>query len=251
VSLDFLSPDATGGDDRFIPVARSPMERKARAAGARFAVRDGWNVAVAYTDPERELALCRTTAGWADVSRLGKLELQAGEDELASILAAAGCEGDILFSTATRSRDAWWCRLTPVRALVICETAALPALRDRLLEAAAGATQPASVLDVTTLFAALTLVGPQSREVFARFCALDLRPQVTPLAALRPGSIARQPGILVRESEDRFLFLFGWAVADYMWTVVADAAAHLGGGPVGADALAQLPQPQQEVGASA
>jgi heterotetrameric sarcosine oxidase gamma subunit len=251
VSLEFLNPDAVSPDERFTPIARSPMERKARAAGARFAVRDGWNVAVAYTDPGRELELCGTTAGWADVSHLGTLEVQAAPEELAGILAAGGCEGEVSFGSATRSQGAWWCRLTPVRALVICDTAALPALRERLLEAAAPASQPATVLDVTTLFAALTLVGPQSREVFARFCALDLRPQATPLAALRPGSIARQPGILIREGEDRFLFLFGWAVGDYMWTVIDDAVRHLGGGPIGADTLAQLPAPLQEVSAGA
>ena len=76
--------------------------------------------------------------------------------------------------------------------------------------------------------------------MFARFCALDLRPSQTPLHALRPGSIARQPGILIREDQDRFLFLFGWGVGEYMWTVVADAAEHLGGRPVGVDALAAL-----------
>jgi heterotetrameric sarcosine oxidase gamma subunit len=251
VSLEFLNPDAVSPDERFTPVARSPMERKARAAGARFAVRDGWNVAVAYTDPDQELELCRTTAGWSDVSHLGKLEVQAASAELGAILAAAGCGSEVSFAFAIRSQDAWWCRLTPVRAVVICDTAALPALRERLLDAAAAATAPATVLDVTTLFAALTIVGPQSREVFARFCALDLRPQATPLAALRPGSIARQPGILIREDEDRFLFLFGWAVGDYMWTVVDDAARHLGGGPVGAEALGRLPAPQQEVSAGA
>ncbi len=251
MSLEFLSPDAVSAEAGFTPMARSPMERKERAAGAHFETRDGWNVAVSYAGSEPELGFCRESAGWADVSHLGTLEVQAAPDELAAILAQGGCAGEVTFGSAIRSSDAWWCPLTPVRALVICEPAALSALRARLTEAAAAATQTATVLDVTTLFAGLTLIGPQSREVFARFCALDLRPQVTPLAALRPGSIARQPGILVREGEDRFLFLFGWAVADYMWTVVEDAARHLGGGPVGADALAALPAPQQEVSAGA
>ena len=38
-------------------------------------------------------------------------------------------------------------------------------------------------------------------------------------------------------SVEPFLMLFGAAVASYMWTVVSDAGAHLGGGPVGADAV--------------
>ena len=33
--------------------------------------------------------------------------------------------------------------------------------------------------------------------------------------------------------------LFGAALGQYMWTVVDDAARHLGGGPVGVDALAR------------
>ena len=41
VSFEFLE---VSGD----AVARSPMERQAQAAGARFEVRDGWNVAASY-----------------------------------------------------------------------------------------------------------------------------------------------------------------------------------------------------------
>jgi glycine cleavage system aminomethyltransferase T len=93
--------------------------------------------------------------------------------------------------------------------------------------------------DVTTNFAAMTLVGPRAREVFARFCALDLRPAVAPVRALRPGSIGRQPGVLICEAENRYLFLFGWATGEYMWSVVTDAGEHLGGRPIGVDALAE------------
>ena len=46
-------------------------------------------------------------------------------------------------------------------------------------------------------------IGPSAREVFARFCALDLRSAVTPVGAVRPGSIARQPGIVL--TRDRLL----------------------------------------------
>jgi glycine cleavage system aminomethyltransferase T len=124
---------------------------------------------------------------------------------------------------------------------------ALPSLRERLEEAAAAATQRASVVEVTSIFAALTLVGPLAREVFARFCALDLRPRSLPVTGFRPGSIARQPGLLVREGEDRFLFLFGWAVAHSMWTVVDDAGRHLGGVPIGVDALGTIEAALPEV----
>ena len=216
MNLDFLTP-GTGGD----VVTRSSMESQSRAAGGRFELRDGWNVAVEYTGSADAAA---GTVGWADVSHLTKLELQGESDALD---AAAGTQ--LPFGLAVRRDDAWWCRLTQTRALIVGRR---PVRSD-----------PAGVdvVDVTSSFAALTLVGPLAREVFARFCAIDLRPRVAPLRALRPGSVGRQPAIVIREGEQRFLFLFGWATSEYMWSVVADAGTHLGGHPLGVDQLAAFP----------
>ncbi len=198
--LVFLSPDAA--ED--VAVARSPMEGKANAAGARFEVQGGWNVAVEYPGEER----ARQTVGFTDFSHLRKLERRG--DEVPGELGEAKREG-----------DAWICQLTPSRALLLGGIHAAP---------------PEAV-DVTTCFAALTIFGPQAREVIARFCALDLRPQVAPPGSFRPGSIARQPGMIIVQDTDRFLLLFGWAVGEYMWSVVDDAARSLDGGPVGSPPL--------------
>ena len=204
MSLAFLSPVAEA-------IARSPMEPLARRAGARFEVRDGWNVAVDYDRPRSD------TLGWADVSHLRKWEVRGD-----------GVSGEL--GTARREGEAWWCAVTGDRGLVL-----------------GGSEAPADALDVTCNYAALTLLGTQARETIARFCAIDLRPQVAPPHSFRPGSIARQPGMILVEAPDRFLLLFGWAIGEYMWTVVEDAARHLGGGPVGVAALA----PAGEVAAGA
>lgn len=230
MSFDFLATDGAAG-----AVARSPMEGAARAAGAAFEIRDGWNVAVDF--PAAPPAASVT---WTDTAHLGKLELQASPADLASIVARCAGGAELTFGHATRSGDAWWCPLTDQRALVICPPAATAALRETLEEAAAGVAGLASVTEVTTVYAALTIAGPRAREVFARFCSLDLREASTPVAGLRPGSVARGPGIVIRESGDRFLMLFGWALGEYVWEVVADAAEHLGGAPAGLQALAPL-----------
>jgi glycine cleavage system aminomethyltransferase T len=181
-------------------LARSPMERQALGAGARVEVREGWNVAVAYGERDSlDGPVC-----WADASHLAKVEVH-GRHELTP-------------GQAARTNGGWWCPVTRERTLVIGD-------RD------------ADGLEITTTLAALIIAGPQAREVFARFCALDLRPQSMPVGAFRPGSVARTPGYVLREDSDRFLMLFGWALGEYMWTVVADAAEGLGGGPVGIDAL--------------
>lgn len=180
-------------------VARSPMERQAQAAGAHFEVRDGWNVAVAFEGESLDAAVW-----WADLSHLAKIEV-IGPHELE-------------LGQAARVNDGWHCPVTRDRALV---------LGDRSAEG----------VDLTSSLAALAIGGPHARELFARFCALDLRDRSMPLQAFRPGSVARTPGYVLREDEHRFLLLFGWALGEYVWTVVADAAGELGGAPVGADAL--------------
>ena len=219
--LEFLSPLAAAA-----PPARSPMERDARAAGARFEVRGGWNVAVAYGDVADERAAGRDRAVWADMSHLGKLEVQAPRETLSRLAGAP-----LQLGRATPAAGARWCPLTAERVLVLCPAEALAALGDRVEE------EEAVAVDVTTTFAALTVRGPLAREVLARLTALDLRAGVTPPDAFRPGSIARVPGMVLHDAEDSFLLLFGAALGRYMWTAVADAAERLGGVPIGVDAL--------------
>jgi heterotetrameric sarcosine oxidase gamma subunit len=211
VSFEFLTPAPTA-------LARSPMERQALAAGARLEQRDGWNVAVAFDGDGPERERCASSAGFADRSHLGKIELQ-------------GSHG-LPLGQATRRDDAWWCPFTPEKALVLCEPADTVALLERV------EANFATVVDLTSALAALTIAGPLATEVFARFTAIDLRDQATPVEGFRPGSVGRTPGAVLREAEDSWLMLFGAALGSYMWSVVADAAENLGGGPVGADALA-------------
>jgi heterotetrameric sarcosine oxidase gamma subunit len=229
VSLEFLSP----GPDA---VARSPMERQALAAGAVFESRDGWQVATRFDGEDAERARCAESVGFADMSHLGKIEVQAAAGELEAIVGAP-----LQLGTATRTDSGWLLPYTAERAIAVCAPGVRAGLLHTLSDAAAGATGHASVIDVTTTFGAMVITGPQARETFARFTAIDLRPAVLPVNGFRPGSVARTPGAILREDEDRFLMLFGSALGQYVWTVVADAAEPLGGGPIGADVLEAVP----------
>jgi glycine cleavage system aminomethyltransferase T len=206
-ALDFLTPVSD------VALARTPMERLARAAGARFEERDGWNVAVSYGSDAGV-----GEVGFADCSQMVKFELHGAPAALARV---AGTELEL--GLAARSGGAWWCPVTPSRVLVLGERAV--------------SGDGVTVVDVTCGLAAMALIGPGARELLARFCAVDVRPGVAPPGAFRPGSVARTPGYVLCEDEQRILVLVGWALGEYLYEVVSDAAAHLGGGPVGADAL--------------
>jgi heterotetrameric sarcosine oxidase gamma subunit len=199
-ALGFMTPDATA------LAARSPMHRQAAAHGARFEIRDGWSVAVAY-DPAGDYS---DTVAFADRSHLVKLELHGTPPPQLQLGTASIVDGD------------WWCPVTPQRTLVVGGPSARGAV----------AVSGAHVVDLTSGLAALALIGPLAPELLARFCAIDVRPQSTPVAGFRPGSIARTPGYLLRTGEQELLIMVGWALGAYLWDVVADAAEHLGGGPV-------------------
>jgi heterotetrameric sarcosine oxidase gamma subunit len=231
-SLSFLSPGPGA-------LAKSPMEPGAAAAGAVFEERDGWKVAVSFPDEERALS----TVGFADMSHIWKLELQAGVEDLAAMVSAATGGASLELGRATRAERAWWCPYSPTRAVVLCRSCDTAALRDHLTASAADANGLASVIDITAAQGAMTILGPLAREVFARFTAIDLRPQVTPVHGWRPGSVARTGGAILCEAPDRYLMLFGAALGQYVWQTVSDGAEHLGGGPVGVDALPALDAP--------
>ncbi len=217
-SLAFLSPGADA-------VAKSPMEPGTVAAGATIENRDGWNVATAFPHEDRSIS----TVGFADLSHLGKIEIQG------DVSAITG--RDLELGRALRAEGAWWCPYSAHRAVVLCSPGDTVALRDHLTASAAEASGLSSVIDITTSQGGMTILGPFARETFARFTAIDLRPEITPPLAFRPGSVARTGGAILCEAPDRYLMLFGAALGQYVWTVVADAAEHLGGGPVGVDAL--------------
>src|SRR5262249_17034319 len=109
-------------------------------------------------------------------------------------------------------------------------------IRD-LLEAATSAASFASVVEMTTSYGSNAVTGPLSRETFARTMALDLRPDHFGEGDFAPVSVARTPGMMLRDGGDRFLHLFGAGFAHYVWTVFIDAARHLGGRAVGTSAL--------------
>ncbi len=67
---------------------------------------------------------------------------------------------------------------------------------------------------------------PGCRELLARFCAIDVRPEGRAGRELPPRVGRPDARLPARRGRDRLLVLVGWALGEYLWEVVADAAEH-------------------------
>ncbi len=237
MSVEFLAPDAAEPFNGVMPALRSPIEWVHRDAGARLAERSGWRLVADYGDAAREVAACERSVGVADLSHLGKLELQGAAEVVSSIVASVAGGASLALGRAATHEGVWWCPITAERVLAVTPPEATARVRDDL-EAAAEESF-ASVHELTTAFGSNGVVGPLAREAFARSTALDMRPGAFGEAAFAPVSVARVPGMVLRTGTESFVHLFGAGYAHYVWTVFVDAAEHLGGRAVGVDAYGE------------
>jgi sarcosine oxidase subunit gamma len=84
------------------------------------------------------------------------------------------------------------------------------------------------------------IIGTAAPEMFAKLCAVDLRPAKFPGDAIAQTSVARLNGIVIRDDLAQipaYHLLADSASAEYLWRVLLDAMAEFDGVPVGCDAL--------------
>lgn len=245
MTLAFLSTAGGAGADGTGPAARTPLAPLLTRAGAVMAVEDGWQVAAHFGSAAGELAVCRRTVGIGDRSQLGKLELQGDAESVEQVVRVLAGGPPVLGEALWRDHT-WWCPVTRNRVLALCDPPWTAEQRERLERAAAEAPF-ASVVDLTSAFACVGVVGPRAREVLARLTALDVRATALPEGGFRPGSLAQVPAMLLRERDDRFLVLVGAAHAEYAWISLQDAGEPLGASCVGAEALGRVAIAEREV----
>ncbi len=199
-TLDFLSPSRARLDTGFTPLLKSSMERCQRDAGATFEDRSGWLLPISLPGEADRLA----RVGIADLSHLAKFEVRGDPVSL---------DG---------SEAAVWHQIAPKRALVLCPFAQSDWLRDRLERVFP------FVLDQTSAYGILAIVGPVARTLMRRMTHLHTFPA--------SGDVAHV-GSHVLEQDGGYWIVFPQEFGHYLWEVAVDAAAPLGGGPVGVAAI--------------
>ena len=151
----------------------------------------GWQLPAWYTNPSIELEQVRASAGISDVSYLSKLDLRGPAAE---------------FLPPARL----W-KLTPAHALV---TSPLP------IAFAASS----SVTDVTSIYSAILLAGPKSREVLQKLTTLNVSDRAMPEGAARQTRLAHVNATILRS--DGWVILNSRDVAEYVWQTLLHLGAH-------------------------
>lgn len=208
---------------------RSPLAETFEAMGATMSlatgVGRGWDTALYFTSPDEEAQAVRQSVGLADLCRISKFDLRSRDLEPPPELHA----------------DA---RIWPQRngqSLVTCAPESHDAVRgqlDRYAEAARDAS-PVYVSDVTPVYAALLLAGPQSAALLRKLVDIDVSDEALPnLACTQTGIhhvhvlVARQdlPGIRA------YLIFPGREYGEWLWETVMHAGHEFGIQAVGSQA---------------
>jgi glycine cleavage system aminomethyltransferase T len=167
----------------------------------------GWQLPAWYAPLTREIETVRASVGISDASYLFKLDLR-------------GPTGDLTFSAPARL----W-QLTATHALV---TSPRPI----------GFAASDSVSDVTSLYSAILLAGPKSREALQKLTTLNVRDPALPDGGARQTRLAHVNATILRSdcaSLPGFLILNTRDVAEHVW----NALLHAGARPFGTVAQQQ------------
>jgi glycine cleavage system aminomethyltransferase T len=173
---------------------QSALHRSHLEAHAQLRTFSGWQLPAWYTDPSSELEHVRSSAGISDMSYLCKLDLKG--------------------PTAEFVPPARLWKLTPAHALA---TSPLPI---------AFAPSP-TVTDVTSVYSAILLAGPKSREVLQKLTTLNVNDMAMPEDAARQTRLAHVNATIL--CSKGFLILNTRDVAEYVWQTLL----HTGARPFG------------------
>ena len=225
---------------------RSFVARRLAAAGARFGDLEGAAVALDFGDAAAEAETARRL-GLADLSPLPRAGFKGAGT--ADWLAKQGLEVPAESNRAARQPGGELAaRLAPGEVLILGDLDGQGGLPGRLETAWAGAPLPPESprgfpVPRRDSHAWFLVGGGQSAAMFAKLCAVDLRPGKFPDLSIAQTSVARLSAIVIRDDRPGTLayhLLADSASAAYLWDCLIDAMAEFDGRPVGLAAVRAL-----------
>ncbi|MBT3170798.1 MAG: sarcosine oxidase [Rhodospirillaceae bacterium] len=222
---------------------RSFLYRELESAGATFDEVNGAAIAMAFGDDAAAEAAQARSLGLSDLSVLPRTGYKGWN--MATWLQGQGAEmaeqNNNVSPQADGTRIA---RLAPGEALLLGDDQGSAGLIEKMdgawsMETADGCFQ---VPRAETNFW-LALSGAETPALFAKICAVDLRPAAAPPHTVVQTNVARLNAIIIRRDTAEvpvFDLLSDIASAVYLWRALLDAMDEFGGKPIGLTALRTL-----------
>ncbi len=225
------------------------MNAAHRELGAEFIYRDGWKLPGRYTAVDEEVASVKENGGFFDISPVGKLSFQ-GADVLAGVAQALSLPEALIVGKAMRcpsptasedSRESVTvAALTYDEAMVFTSPGARESVAEALEEQLAGC---AYMIDLTSAWAGIGLVGPRVGDALARIVDLDLDPERFLDGACAQAKAAEVHTLIVRgdvSGELGYQLYVTRDYGEYMWVAMVHGGKGVGVGPVGVEAFERI-----------
>ena len=203
-------------------VKRSALWRKHLSLGASMANHHGWEVAEGFTSPNEEADHVGKMVGLGDVSWLGKFDLKGKSEKLKS---------QILDS------NSFW-QLAEGHSLITCEPQDSEKVQGELEELATS-SDCLHLTDITSVYCALMIAGPKSRDVLNKLTELDVSGLVMSNPSCAQTGLAHVHSIVLREDLGGLLAFRLFITRDYgeyIWDAVMHAGQEVGIMPFGLEA---------------
>ncbi|MYB48083.1 MAG: hypothetical protein F4X72_02205 [Dehalococcoidia bacterium] len=219
------------------PSAISSMHYRHLEIGAEMVEHEGWTLPARYTDAEKEATRVREGVGITDISHIGKIRLQGESVDQALGEAIPDYQATSVGSVFI-SGDTVIARLADNDCLILTGQANANHVLDSLrLD---GCAHP---VNVTSVLAAVRIIGPNISQVLAGVSDLDLAPLYFPNLSCAQGMVAEIHGTVIRRDIGGlpvYDLLFGRDYGDHMWESLIDAGERHGLTPFGLEAMSLL-----------
>ena len=217
--------------------------------GAEFLFRDGWKLPARYSSTDSEVATVLKGGGIFDISPIGKLSFQGAEvlAELPRTLAlpdALTVGKAIRCASPTASEDSresvTVAALAYDEALVLTSPGSRDSIAATLEEAVTGS---AHLIDLTSAWAGIGIMGPRSVDALARIVELDLDPDKFVDGACAQAKSAEVHSLIVRGDVSGHYAYQLYVTRDYgeyMWEALVHGGKGVGVSPIGIEAFEQI-----------
>ncbi|MEM7209100.1 MAG: 2Fe-2S iron-sulfur cluster-binding protein [Pseudomonadota bacterium] len=244
------------------PVKRLVLEPQHRAANAALCEYGGWLRPGWYGSGERdaiiqvEAKMARDSAGILDASPLGKIEVMGPDAEdfvnfvyynsVGNLKPGHIRYGFMLSESGFVFDDGVISRVDQHKFVISCSSSHVDSVRNHLESWRQDGNDPARIFvhDMTQQWATVTVTGPKAREILASLdLGIDLAADAFPHMTFREADYQASSVRVARVSftgDTSFEVSIRASRAPLLWNTLLAAAAPLGGGPIGIEALSIL-----------